>query len=117
MKKTLILALLAFTLLISHNANAVSANYIGVVDRVSLLKANGSFVVTLDSGQLDDCQYKYAFFMVDQLGAEATKMAYSMMLTSISTKMKVNLVIDKEQKGPNGECYINGMISGIQSYD
>ncbi len=113
MKKALVVLAIIFTSICSF---ANYQNYFGVVTRVSFLDDLGSFVVTVDSGVLDDCLYKYAYFKVNQIGQERVKMAYSMVLTSLTTKMKMNFVIDKDNKGTNGECYVGNMAAGIQSY-
>lgn len=113
MKKILLAILVA---LIAFRASAVNVNYYGVITRIAFLDNQGSFVVTVDSNAFDDCRYKYAYFMVDRIGQERVNMAYSMSLTSLTTKMKMNFVIDKDSKGSGGECYVGGMVSGIQSY-
>ncbi|MFC6755219.1 hypothetical protein, partial [Halorubrum tibetense] len=59
--------------------------YVGQVSRVALGAPDGSFIVTLKSSALDNCQHKYAYFNVSQIGAEQTKAAYTMALTSLST--------------------------------
>jgi hypothetical protein len=42
-------------------------------------------------------------------------MAYAMAMTSLTTKMEMNFVIDKDAKGSNGQCYATGMVAGIRS--
>jgi len=113
MKTILSAVLLA---LISFSVSAGNTNYYGVVTRISFLDNQGSFVVTVDSNMFVDCRYKYAYFMVDKIGQERVKMAYSMTLTSLTAKMKMNFVIDKQNKGSADECYVTGMAAGIQSY-
>ena len=113
MKRFFIFLLLTFS---SVYSLAERQNYYGVVTRVAFLDNQGSFVVTVDTNELDDCKFKYAFFLADKVGQDRVKMAYSMALTSLTTKMKMNLVIDKQNKGTGGECYVDGMVSGIQSY-
>jgi len=43
-------------------------------------------------------------------------MAYSMALTSLTSKMTMNFVIDKTINGAGGRCKVTGMAAGIQSY-
>ncbi|NQZ05729.1 MAG: hypothetical protein HRT35_01080 [Algicola sp.] len=117
MKNFLLVKLLVVSLLapLSFSASAVKLNYFGVVTRVSILDDTGSFVVTINTNEFDDCLYKYAYFMVNRIGEKRTQMAYTMALTSLTTKMKMNFVMDKEDKGAQGQCYVTGMVSGIQS--
>jgi hypothetical protein len=79
-----------------------------------LLSDDGSFVVTVNTDAFDDCAYKYAYFLTSNVGAERIKMAYAMAMTSVTTKMEMNFVIDKAAKGPSGQCYVTGMVSGIR---
>ena len=113
MKKIIIVALLLTASLYAYAGNV---NYYGIVTRVAFIDDNGSFVVTVDSNALDDCQYKYAYFKVNKVGQKRVEMAYSMALTSMTSKLTMNFVIDKDINGVGGVCEVAGMAAGIQSY-
>jgi hypothetical protein len=96
--------------------SAVSENqwYRGVVNRVSLLGADGTFLVTLDNGALSDCSYGYVRFSVGELGQDRVKMAYTLAITSLTTGRPMGVVIDKDLNGVDGDCYASGMTADLR---
>lgn len=100
-------------LVISFNASAIKVDYYGVVNRIAFLGKDGSFLVAINSRAFDDCLNKYAYFTVDKIGKEKVDIAYSMALTSMSAKKKMNFVIDKDKRGLTGECYVEEVGSGV----
>lgn len=113
MKKFLIMVVF---LAISFNANAIKVDYYGVVTRIAFLGKDGSFLVMINSRAFDDCLNKQAYFTVDKLGRENVNIAYSMALTSMSAKKKMNFIIDKDKRGLTGECYVEEIGSGVRRY-
>lgn len=114
--KNIILTLAAVTIItMSIAAHSAASWYVGKVSRVALLRADGSFIVTLKSSALDDCQYKYAYFNSSSLGEQRMKHAYSMALTSLTTGVDMGIVIDKAKNGPDGQCDAYGMTADLRA--
>lgn len=96
-------------------SSAANAWYRGEVARVALNGSDGSFIITMKSGALDDCMHKYAYFKVSVLGAERVSKAYTIALMSLSTGMEMGVVIDKAVNGPGGYCDAVGMTADLRS--
>ena len=101
-------------LLSAATAHAGPAWYAGPVDRVSPFGSDGSFLVTLENGVLNDCMHNYAYFYVGQLGLERVKNAYAIALTSITTGKEMGIVIDKTINGSGGNCHATGMTADLR---
>lgn len=101
--KKLLLILLIFT---SQISVAAPAWYGGKLTRVWKANAN-YFIITLDSTVLDDCKYKYAYFMRNELTQEHFNALYCMALTAFVSDQKVRMVIDKELNGD--VCHVKSM--------
>ena len=97
-------------------APVFSANawYRGVVNRVALVGADGSFIVTFSNAVLSDCAWSYANFYVSELGAERVKMSYAMAITSLTTGRSMGIVIDKDRNAPGGNCFAAGMTADLR---
>lgn len=95
MKKITLFYLLTILSFTSFSALAQPAWYVGKVSRVALSGSDGTFVVMFKNAQLDDCQYKYAYFYGSKLGDAQLKHAYSMALTSVTAGLDMGIVIDK----------------------
>ena len=98
----------------SCNVSAKNAWYNGVVDRVALLRSDGSFVITFSSQSLDDCKHKYAYFEVSDLGIDRVKAAHAMALISLTSGMNFGVVIDKDINGIDGICRAAGMTADLR---
>ncbi len=103
-------------LVASFNVSAVKVDYYGVVSRIDFLGKEGDFMVAINSRAFNDCFNKYAYFTIDKIGRENVSLAYTMALTSLSTKKKMNFVIDKDKRGISGECYIEEIGLGVRVY-
>lgn len=68
--KKLVAVLTLMISAISCNLFASNAWYNGVVERVALLRADGSFIVTFENDKLDDCSHQYVYFEVSNLGLD-----------------------------------------------
>lgn len=97
-------------------APVFSANawYQGVVNRVALAGADGSFLVTFSNAALSDCAWGYAYFNVGALGAERVKLSYAMAVTSLTTGRPMGIVIDKDVNGPGGNCHATGVTADLR---
>jgi hypothetical protein len=109
--ETLMKRLVTVIVLVSlwaSTANAGWAWYRGNITRI-YLNTDG-FVLTFDSGALDDCMHKYVYFRNSQLGSEQVNRAYSMALAAKAAGRPVGTVIDKAINGPGGVCNSNGSM-------
>ncbi|MCU7829570.1 MAG: hypothetical protein KZQ85_10935 [Candidatus Thiodiazotropha sp. (ex Myrtea sp. 'scaly one' KF741663)] len=97
----------------AFNVNAANQWYVGKVARIALLQNDGSFIVTFKNSALDDCEYKYAHFFVNSLGADQVKNAYAMALTSLTTGVDMGIVIDKN--GIGEQCDATGMTADLRA--
>ncbi len=111
--KNLLIAI-SFIMILPQISLADAAWYSGTVSRVALING-GSFIVTFDESTLDDCRNRYAYFRPSQLSDETLKHAYTLALTSITTKMQMGVVIDKAVNGVGGLCYAIGMAADLRS--
>ena len=112
MKRLLILVLAGG---LSLQAVAKPTWYSGQVNRVSLTSGDSSFLVTMKNGVLDDCQHEYVYFYADKLGAEKTRSAYTLAVTSVTTGLEMGVVIDKSINGPGGRCEATGMVADLRA--
>lgn len=116
MIKKLTLAALSLSLLCSSSyVEAGAAWYVGQVKRVALLSSDGSFIVTFKNEALDNCKYKYGYFMGSELGEKRLNNAYAMALTSIASGMDMGIVIDKAKNGDGGLCHAYGMTADLRA--
>ena len=116
MKKSTISCITLIIVLFSGAVSASPAWYAGKVSRIALTGGNdGSFIVTFDNSNLDDCMHKYAYFRGSQLGDGRLKHAYTMALTSLTTKVSMGIVIDKSVNGSGGICEAMGMTADLRS--
>ena len=93
-------------LLLATSSNAAAAWYFGKITRVYM--HTDGFIVTLDSGVLDDCLHKYVYFQDSVIGEKTVSRAYSMALSAIAADQEFGVVIDKAINGSGGQCNSNG---------
>ena len=96
------------SMLLSQAASAQPAWYYGTVNRIYLYSSG--FVVTMNSGALDDCKYKYVYFKVSEIGDTQVDRAYAMVLSAQASGRTLGVVIDKSINGAGGDCLSNGSM-------
>ncbi|MEM7363455.1 MAG: hypothetical protein AAF525_05490 [Pseudomonadota bacterium] len=114
LKRAIQLGLVVFALCLTPTASSANAWYFGVVSRIALLGADGSFVVRFESSALDNCDGDYAYFNVSTLGTERVEKAYSLAMVSLTTGLEMGVVIDKSINGTGGQCDAVGMTADIR---
>jgi len=108
MKKIHLIVAVVFSalLLSAHSAGAAYAWYYGKITRV--WRTRGRVVLTLDTDALDDCKYKYAYFIGPVMNDKEIEASYLMALSAFYTRQEVGLVIDKDNK-IGGQCYADSI--------
>ena len=85
------------SLLVSAQVSAAPAWYFGKITRVWPM--GSAFVVTLDSGVLDDCLHKYVYFPRAALNEKLYAETFALALSAMATKNQFGVVIDKQGAG------------------
>lgn len=99
-----IVFVLAFLALSCSQGFAEPAWYVGKITRVWVFDGDGSFILTLDSGSLDDCLHKYAYFKGASLPPDQLKASLGLALSAFHANSTVGIVIDKSLDPVNHFC-------------
>lgn len=92
--------------------NAIAGNkwYRGSITYLQTLGPDGSFIVYLDNEEIkSNCAYKRIKFLVEDMGYERTKLAFSMALTALTANKTYGVVVDISGLGE--VCHASGTAS------